>query len=76
MAKELLERVADLEHQQWARWTKYMLGHLTPENVERWKRQIKTSYADLSEKEKEKDRTWARKAIAEVEAHHGIGEWG
>lgn len=61
--KHRIEMVADLEHQQWAHWTKYMLDNLTDENIKRWKRQIKTDYNDLSDKEKESDRVWARKVI-------------
>ncbi len=56
---ELREELADLEHRQWAHWTRYMLGNLTPENIERWKRQTETPYNDLSEKEKDSDREWA-----------------
>ena len=58
-----LEALAALEHDQWAHWTKYMLDHLTPENIIRWKKQIDTPYEDLSEKEKDSDREWARKAM-------------
>ena len=46
-----------------------MLDNLTPENIERWRRQIETPYSELSEKEKESDRGWARKALAVVEAN-------
>jgi hypothetical protein len=59
----LRERMASLEHEQWAHWTSYMLDNLTPENIKRWKQQIKTSYSDLSDKEKESDREWADKGI-------------
>lgn len=58
----IIEKLASLEHDQWAHWTGYMLNNLTPENIERWKRQIKTPYSQLTEKEKESDREWARKA--------------
>jgi len=59
----LLEKLSDLEHDQWLHWTKYMLKSITEENIKRWERQIKTPYKDLSEKEKESDRVWARKVI-------------
>lgn len=58
-----LEQLAELEHIQWSHWTKYMLDNLTPENIERWRRQIDTPYGELSEKEKESDRVWARKVL-------------
>ena len=58
-----LEKLAEQEHIQWVHWTAYMFENLTPENIKRWKRQIETDYKDLSEKEKDSDRVWARKAI-------------
>ena len=58
-----LEELAELEHIQWAHWTRYMLNNLTPENIERWKRQIDTPYEELSEEEKNSDRKWARKVL-------------
>jgi hypothetical protein len=60
---ELEEEIANLEHVQWSHWTKYMLDNLTPENIERWRRQIDTPYSELSEKEKDSDREWARKVM-------------
>jgi hypothetical protein len=57
--KDLLETLADLEHRQWSHWTRYFLDNLTDENITRWRRQILTSYHDLSEAEKDSDRTWA-----------------
>jgi hypothetical protein len=64
---DLLERLAALEHDQWAHWTRYMLDNLTEENIARWRRQIETPYAELSEREKESDRNWARKVIEIIE---------
>lgn len=63
---DLMERLSALEHDQWAHWTRYMLDNLTQENIERWKRQCDTPYEELSEKEKESDREWARKVLNEV----------
>lgn len=63
VTKELVEKLAALEHEQWAHWTRYMLDNLTEENIARWRQQIKTDYQDLSEKEKNSDREWAWKVI-------------
>ena len=69
----LIERLAELEHEQWVHWTRYMLDNLTPENIERWKGQIETPYSELSEKEKESDRVWARKVFDLFLAHFREG---
>lgn len=61
--KDLLEKLAELEHLQWTEWTRYMLNNLTEKNIRRWKRQLETSYKDLSEEEKQSDRRWARKVL-------------
>jgi hypothetical protein len=63
---EIIEELAGIEHRRWAHWQGYMHskcitnvdGSLTipAELVERWNRQIATSYRDLSEKEKDSDR--------------------
>jgi len=58
-----LEKLANLEHQQWAHWTRYMLDNLTKGNIARWRKQIDTSYFKLTEKEKDSDRKWALKVI-------------
>jgi len=63
---KLREMLAALEHDQWAHWTRYMLANLTPENIERWKRQVETPYSELSEKEKDSDREWADKVFEEL----------
>jgi len=63
---ELREKLANLEHQQWAHWTKYMLDNLTEENITRWKKQIETDYKDLTKKEKESDRVWADKTMKTI----------
>ena len=66
-ALELLrEELAAFEHVRWSHWQKYMHekcarnadGSLTiPKDlVEKWERQIKTAYAELTENEKKSDR--------------------
>ena len=63
MKKKILEELAELEHEQWAHWTEYMLENLTDEDIKRWERQIETSYSELTEKEKDGDREWAEKVL-------------
>lgn len=68
--ERFVEAGANIEHDRWARWQKYMFskcqrlngGVLTiPEElVKRWFRQIETPYSDLSEEEKESDRKETR----------------
>jgi len=80
MTSPLREALAALEHEQWAHWTRYMLDTLrntgvpmTSEIVARWERQIATPYAELTEAEKNSDREWADKVLAEVEAFRASG---
>ena len=61
-----LEMFAEAEHQSWSDWMEYLFskcernkdGTMTIPSwaVERWERQIKTHYSDLSEQEKQSDR--------------------
>lgn len=70
---DLREQLAALAHEQWSEWMKYLFdkstessdGHveIPPSLVLRWKRQINTHYADLSESEKESDRAEADKML-------------
>lgn len=75
-----VEAGADLEHSRWARWQKYMHSKILPsaydgimeigtELIDRWERQIKTPYSELSEKEKESDRKEVRQYLPLLEAH-------
>lgn len=64
--EELIEALADKEHDSWARWMDYLFtksvanadGSTTipADLTERWERQCATRYADLSESEKQSDR--------------------
>ena len=68
------ESLAELEHTQWAHWTRHMLDNLTTENIDRWRRQIETPYSDLSEAEKDSDREWADRVIAQLGEFRTIDE--
>ena len=77
---ELLEVLADLEHDRWGRWEKYreVIIRKSIEEVgksdktytlkrEDWIRKRETPYSTLTEKEKESDRVEARKTIAKID---------
>ncbi|POP73112.1 hypothetical protein [Pseudomonas syringae] len=67
---KLLEPLAAIEHERWAHWQKYLHskcsrnddGSLTipSELVVKWEQQIKTSYLNLTEAEKDSDREQVR----------------
>lgn len=68
--KEFVEKGADIEHDRWGHWQKYMMSKMSmldngdmvlpKEFVDRWFRQIDTPYSELSEPEKESDRKETR----------------
>ena len=68
MSERFVEKGADIEHNRWARWQKWcneVLREYCPSPelekvLERWDKQIATSYAELSEEDKEKDRKQTR----------------
>jgi hypothetical protein len=70
---ELLEVLADIEHERWSGWMTYQdekLGrtHASGETyTERWYRQSTTSYAELTNSEKESDRIEARKGLVAIQ---------
>jgi len=63
----LLEKLADLEHQQWMEWAKELrkTENLSPERLERWRISGFIPYSHLAEHLKEQDRVFARK-VAEL----------
>lgn len=71
---ELLEILGNIEHERWSGWMEYQNGredmiHSSGEVFhDRWERQATTSYANLSEAEKESDRIEARKSLAAIHA--------
>lgn len=63
LTTEMIELLAEVEHNQWSHWTNYYLDHMNLRNMNRWARQTTQAYPDLSEHDKEKDREWARKVF-------------
>lgn len=62
---ELLEQLADLEHQQWMSWVKHILKHedISAATKQRWEKSC-VPYGDLPNQQKELDRMFARKSLA------------
>ena len=70
----LKEELAALCHDQWSGWMRYLFSKATPLPdggvylpswaVERWQRQMETDYLDLTEQERESDRTEADRFLA------------
>jgi hypothetical protein len=67
---ELLEKLAELEHEQFSNLVIYIFSVLLQMNKKEfqeklniWKKQSQTLYSELSERDKEKDRIWARKVL-------------
>lgn len=71
--QDLLEPLAAVEHERWAHWQRYMHDRairqadgsllIPASQVQRWEKQIASSYAALSEEEKESDRQQVRKYL-------------
>lgn len=69
----IIEKLAEYAHNAWAGWMKYMFskGKLNDAGemvlpkwaVDRWTRQMNTSYADLPEDEKKSDRDEANQML-------------
>lgn len=64
---DILEMLAELEHEQWMAWTKAVAkrGVVGDEQVKKW-RVNWVPYRELSNESKEDDRRWARKALARL----------
>ena len=72
------EKLANLCHEQWSGWVRYMFSKgvfnadgtwtMPAWAVERWKRQMETSYSELSESEQDSDRNEADKFLSIINA--------
>ena len=59
---DLLEKLSELEHDQWMEWSKSVSDEVSEERKERWKK-LWIPYDELSEEMKEQDRIYARKIL-------------
>lgn len=75
---EILEALAELEHDRWSHWMAWQFSKMTPNAdgsytlpaqwAARWMSQRHTHYKDLSETEKESDRREARLTLQLLES--------
>lgn len=65
--QDLIEQLAELEHEQWMAWAKTLMETepISQKRRQRWQKYM-VPYVELSEDVKEHDREWARKALAIV----------
>jgi hypothetical protein len=66
---QIIEQLAELEHQQWIHWAQALMAEesgLSAERVMRWQKDF-IPYSELSDDRKELDRAWARRALACVQ---------
>lgn len=61
--RDIIELLADVEHERWSGWMRYSLDKMTRNNTYRWRRQMVTPYAELPEHSKESDRAEVRKTV-------------
>lgn len=62
-SKGLLDKLAEIEHEQWVQWANAVKGEVSLERAKRWEGYM-VPYSELSEKAKDMDRLWATKVIA------------
>jgi len=61
----LLEELAALEHKQWVQWSQSIAANekISIDRLKRWQT-LWVPYSQLSEKDKDSDRSWAREVIS------------
>lgn len=67
LEKDLLERLAKLEHDQWVEWSKNIAENekVSPDRLARWKT-LWVPYDQLTEELKDDDRKYAKKVMDEI----------
>ncbi len=59
---ELIEALAEIEHEQWLHWSRAVAAEVAPVTRDKWQRSW-LNYAELSDDLKEEDRVWARRVV-------------
>lgn len=61
--EQQIEALAEYAHWAWSGWMRHLFAHWDDTHIAHWKRQMETSYAELSDLEKESDRREAREML-------------
>jgi len=64
--KNLMEILAEIEHERWSGWMRYQLEVINDEKIHHWKNLMNTHYSDLEEWSKESDRREARNTLEAI----------
>src|SRR3546814_15507264 len=75
--KDLIEKLAAIEHERWAHWQSYLHEQCVRQEdgsliipaklAERWEKQIATPYTSLSDEEKNSDREQVYRYLPDIE---------
>ncbi len=66
--RNLIEELADIEHQQWIHWSQSVAENIPFPLRSKWQKSW-IPYPELNEELKEMDRVWARKVLALLQKH-------
>jgi predicted YcjX-like family ATPase len=61
-AGDLVEALAEIEHQQWLHWSKAVATEVADTTRQKWQRSW-VDYAELTDDLKDADRVWAREVV-------------
>lgn len=67
---ELIEILADIEHERWSSWMRHMFNNFTVDNLMRWFGQMHTHYSNLSDYEQESDRQEVYKTLEAIRKYY------
>ena len=63
---ELLNKLAEVEHNQWIEWSQSVAGEVSEERRNRWAK-LWVPYDELPESEKDKDRVYAMRSMQYIQ---------
>ena len=66
---EIREKIAELEHKQWVKWSRAVADEVSTSRRTKWKK-LWIPYQDLTEEQKDQDREWVTQILSlETKTH-------